>query len=57
MSVAFQQAQKVRYRVTLELNVFDDMDPHQIKWDKVLGLEPAEKCETYVESLSTPDRW
>ena len=57
MSVAFQQAQKVRYRVTLELNVFDDMDPHQIQWDKVLVLEPSEKCETYVESLSTPDRW
>ena len=57
MSVAFQQAQKVRYRVTLELNVFDDMDPHQIQWDKVLGLEPSEKCETYVESLSTPDSW
>jgi hypothetical protein len=57
MSVAFQQAQKVRYRVTLELNVFDDMDPHQIQWDKVLGLEPAENCEAYVESLSAPDRW
>jgi hypothetical protein len=57
MSVAYQKAQKQRYRVTLELEVFDDMDPLQIQWDRVLDLEPAEKCEAYVESLSLPDRW
>ena len=57
MSVAFQQAQKVRYRVTLELNVFDDMDPHQIDWEKLFQLEPAEKCEAYVEDLNAPERW
>ena len=57
MAVAYHQAQKVKYRVTLELEVFDDMNPHQIQWDKVLNLEPAEHCEAYVESLSTPDRW
>lgn len=57
MSVAYRQAQKVKYRVTLELEVFEDMNPHNIQWDRVLDLEPAEKCEAYVESLSTPDRW
>jgi hypothetical protein len=57
MSVAYQQASKVKYRVTLELEVFEDMNPHNIQWDRVLDLEPAEKCEAYVESLSTPDRW
>ena len=57
MSVAYQKAQKQRYRVTLELEVFDDMDPLQIQWDRVLDLEPAEKVEAYVEDLSTPDRW
>jgi hypothetical protein len=57
MSVAYHKAQKQRYRVTLELEVFDDMDPLQIQWDRVLDLEPAEKCEAYVESLSLPDRW
>jgi hypothetical protein len=57
MSVAYSQAQKVRYRVTLELDVFEDMNPHQIQWDKVLDLEPAENCEVYVESLSCPDKW
>jgi hypothetical protein len=57
MSVAYHQAQKVKYRVTLELEVFSDMNPHQIQWDKVLNLEPAEHCEAYVEDLSTPDRW
>ena len=57
MSVAYQQAQKVRYRVTLDLEVFADMNPHQIQWDRVLDLEPAERVSAYVEDLSVPDRW
>ena len=57
MSLAFQQAQKVRYRVTLELNVFDDMDPHQIDWEKLFQLEPAESVSAYVENLNAPERW
>lgn len=57
MSVAYSQAQKVRYRVTLDLEVFSDFDPHQMDWEKVFKLEPAEKCNAYVEDLSTPDRW
>ena len=57
MSVAYSQAQKVRYRVTLDLEVFSDFDPHQMDWEKVFKLEPAEKCSSYVEDLSTPDRW
>ena len=57
MSVAYQQAQKQRYRITLDLSVFGDFDPHQIDWEKLFKLEPAEKCDAYVEDLSTPDRW
>jgi hypothetical protein len=57
MSVAFQQAQKVRYRVTLDLEVFSDMDPHQIDWEKLFKLEPAERVSAYVEDLSCPDKW
>jgi len=57
MAVAYHQAQKVRYRVTLDLEVFEDMNPHQIQWDKALNLEPAEKVSAYVEDLSIPDSW
>lgn len=57
MSVAYRQAQKQRYRVTLELEVFDDFDPHQLDWEKVFNLEPAERVEVYVEDLSCPDKW
>ena len=57
MSVAYQSAQKVRYRITLDVSAFPDFDPHQIDWDKLFKLEPAEKCEAYVEDLSLPDRW
>ena len=57
MSVAQSQAQKQKYRVTLELDVLNDFDPHNMDWAKVFKLEPAENCEAYVEDLSTPDRW
>jgi len=57
MTVAYQQAQKVRYRVTLDISAFPDFNPHQIQWDRVLDLEPAEKVSAYVEDLSTPDSW
>ena len=57
MAVAYTQAQKQRYRITLDLSVFGDFDPHQIDWEKLFKLEPAEKCDAYVEDLSTPDNW
>ena len=57
MSVAYSQAQKQRYRVTLELSVFGDFDPQQIDWEKLFKLEPAESCEAYIEDLSNPIRW
>jgi hypothetical protein len=57
MSVAYRQAQKQRYRVTLEFEVFGDFDPHQLDWEKVFNLEPAESVDAYVEDLSCPDRW
>jgi hypothetical protein len=57
MSVAYHQAQKQRYRVTLELTVLDDFDPHQIDWKELFKLEGSEQCDAYVEDLSRPDRW
>ena len=56
MSVAYSQAQKQRYRITLDLSVFGDFDPHQIDWEKLFKLEPSEKCYAYVDDISTPDR-
>ena len=57
MSVAFHQAQKQKYRVTIELEVLSDFDPHNLDWEKIFDLEPAEKVSAYVEDLSRPDRW
>ena len=57
MSKSYLAGTKTKYRVTLELEVLEDMNPHQIQWDKVLQLEPAESVHAYVEDLSTPDRW
>jgi hypothetical protein len=49
--------QKSKYRVTLELDVLQDFNPHQIDWNKVLDLQGSERVKTYIEDLSTPDRW
>ena len=57
MASSYLAATKSKYRITLELEVFEDMNPHQIDWNKVLKLEPSERVKSYVEDLSTPDRW
>jgi hypothetical protein len=57
MSVAYSQAMKQRYRITLELDVLGDFDPHQLDWEKLFQLEPAEKCNAYIEDLDCPRSW
>ena len=55
MSLAY--AQKSKFRVTLELDVFEDFNPHNVDWEKVLDVQGNESITAYVEDLSTPDRW
>tara|TARA_R110001606_G_C15329751_1_gene645439 strand:+ start:1308 stop:1505 length:198 start_codon:yes stop_codon:yes gene_type:complete len=55
MSLAYAQKQKVR--ITLELEVFEDFDAHNIQWDKVLDVQGNENVTAYVEDLSVPDHF
>ena len=57
MSVSYNQGIKTKYRITLELDVFDDFNPHEIAWDKVFKLEDDEAVESNIEDLSNPRRW
>ena len=58
MSVAISQAQKQRYRITLDIEVMEDFDPRQIHWEDLFELEGSERViDSYVEDLSTPVRW
>ena len=58
MSVAISQAQKQRYRITLDIEVLEDFDPHQIDWEQLFELEGSERViGSYVEDLSVPVRW
>ena len=58
MSVIYTQAQKQRYRITLELETLEDFDPHQIDWESLFELEGSERViDSYVEDLSIPNRW
>ena len=55
MSVAYQSVQKTRYRITLDIEVMEDFDPHQIHWEDLFELEGSERViDSYVEDLSTP---
>jgi hypothetical protein len=58
MSVAISQAQKQRYRITLDLEVMEDFNPHNIDWESLFELEGKEQLiDSYVEDLSVPVRW
>jgi len=54
---SFAYAQRTKYRITLELDVLDDFQPHNIDWEKVLDVQGTENVTAYVEDLSSPDRW
>ena len=47
--------QRQRYRITLELDVMDDFNPHNIDGEKVLDVQGGESVDSYVEDLSVPD--
>ena len=57
MPVSYANATKYKYRVTLDLEVQEDFNPHNIDWEKVLDVQRNEKVSSYVEDLSTPDVW
>jgi hypothetical protein len=54
MATSYLKAQRNKYRITLELNVNEDFNPHQINWKKLFGLDSKESVKSYVEDLSVP---
>ena len=57
MTVSNIYGQKTKYRITLELDVFDDFNPHEIAWEKLFKLEDDEAVESNIEDLSNPRVW
>jgi hypothetical protein len=57
MSVSYLNAQKSKYRITLELDVHDDFNPHQVNWERLLDIGDNETVESYVEDLDLPVAW
>ena len=57
MSVLYNQQQKTKYRITLELDVLDDFNPRQIDWRKVLDMQDNETVESVIEDMSNPVSW
>ena len=57
MTVSYYNCTPTKYRITLELDVVDDFNPHQIDWRKVLELQDNESVESVTEDLSNPVSW
>ena len=57
MTVTNNNWTKTKYRITLELEVFDDFNPRQIAWDKMLQMGDNESVVSYIEDLSNPVSW
>ena len=53
MASVYEVARKQRHRVTLDMEVLGDFDPHQIDWNKLFDLEGGEHVRAYVEDLDT----
>lgn len=48
-------AYKNRYQITLELEVYDDLNVNKINWETALGLEGDESVHASIKSLDVPD--
>ncbi len=57
MPVTYYNRTEQKYRITLDITVQDDFNPHQINWRKVLQLEPDESVESVTEDMSNPVSW
>ena len=58
MSVSYTSTQKQRYRITLDIEVYDDFNPHQIDFEELFDMEGTERVvDGYVEDLSKPVSW
>ena len=57
MTVSYYNRTQTRYRITLDIVVDDEFNPHQIDRHKVLQLEGDESVESVTEDLSNPVSW
>ncbi len=57
MPVTYYNRTEQKYRITLDITVQDDFNPHQIDWRKVLQLESDEHVESVTEDMSNPVSW
>ena len=57
MAVTYYNRTEQKYRITLDITVEDDFNPHQIDWRKVLELQENESVESVTEDLSNPVCW
>ena len=57
MPVSYYNRTAERYRITLDITVQDDFNPHHIDWRKVLDLQDKACVESDTEDLSNPASW
>ena len=49
--------QKKQIRITLDLEVYDDFNPKEIKWEELLKIEGDECVYASVKEYDDPRSW
>ena len=57
MTVSYYNRTLTKYRITLEVDVHDDFNPHAINWAKVLDIGADESVISYTEELNNDPEW
>ena len=57
MTVSYYNRTLTKYRITLEVDVLDDFNPHAIDWAKVLDIGADESVVSYTEELDIDPEW
>jgi len=52
----YAHAQRQKFRVTLEFDVYEDFDPYNVDWNKLFDIEGQESLDVHIEDL-TNDVW
>lgn len=53
MSHSVRSKAKNKFRITIEIDAYDDFNPFQINWKKLFELNENERVKAYVEDLNS----
>ncbi len=53
----YAQLSRQRFRVTLDFDVYEDFNPHNVNWNKVFEIEGDERLDVQIEKEDDEELW